>query len=99
MRAIVTLTNNTSNCDEPDLPADTYKTLNWYQSGYQSPEGGYALSFRNYAVDVAAHFANNPAVAFWQLVNSPSAEFNSSGQLTCDGPRPARPCELLPTTS
>lgn len=85
MRAIVTLSNNSSTCDEPDLPADTLKTLSWYQSGYLSPEGGYALSFRNYAVDVAAHFADNPAVAFWQLVNEPQAPtLNSSGQLTCD---------------
>jgi hypothetical protein len=52
MRAIVTLTNETSTCDEPDLPNATYKTLGWYQSGYQSPEGGYSLSFEQYAEDV-----------------------------------------------
>ena len=58
MRAIVTLTNETSTCDEPDLPNATYKTLGWYQSGYQSPEGGYSLSFEQYAEDVAAHYAD-----------------------------------------
>jgi hypothetical protein len=85
MRAIVTLANETSTCDEPDLPANTYKTLAWYQNGYLSPEGGYGQSFHDYAVAVARHFANNPAVAFWQLVNEPQApSLDSTGQLTCD---------------
>ena len=85
LKAIVTLTNETSTCDEPDLPANTYKTLSWYQKGYLSPEGGYARSFHNYAVAVARHFANNPAVAFWQLVNEAQApSVDSSGQLTCN---------------
>ncbi len=84
MRAIVTLTNETSTCDEPDLPNATYKTLGWYQSGYQSPEGGYSLSFEQYAEDVAAHYATNPTVAFWQLVNEAQAPTaDSSGNLTC----------------
>ena len=85
MKAIVTLTNETSTCDEPDLPANTYKTLAWYQTGYASPEGGYTRSFRSYAVAVATHFQDNPAVAFWQLVNEAQApSLDSSGQLTCD---------------
>ncbi len=85
MKAIVTLTNETSTCDEPDLPANTYKTLAWYQTGYASPEGGYTRSFRSYAVAVAKHFEDNPAVAFWQLVNEAQApSLDSNGQLTCD---------------
>ena len=85
MKAIVTLTNETSTCDEPSLPANTYKTAAWYQKGYLSAEGGYAQSFRAYAVAVAKHFANNPGVAFWQLVNEAQAPtLDSSGQLTCD---------------
>ncbi len=84
MRAIVTLTNETSTCDEPDLPNATYKTVPWYQSGYQSPEGGYSLSFEQYAEDVAARYANNPTVAFWQLVNEAQAPTaDSNGNLTC----------------
>jgi hypothetical protein len=84
MRAVVTLTNGTSTCDEPSAPT-LYKTLTWYQTGYKSPEGGYALSFRAYAADVAARYANQPTVALWQLVNEASANtLTSSGQLTCD---------------
>jgi hypothetical protein len=83
MRAIVTLTNETSTCDEPSA-STFYKTVGWYQTGYLSPEGGYSLSFHDYAVDVAAHYANNPTVAFWQLVNeAQDPSYDSSGNLTC----------------
>jgi hypothetical protein len=80
MRAVVTLTNETSTCDEPSA-TPPYKTAGWYQTGYKSPEGGYALSYRSYAAAVAAHYANEPTVAFWQLVNEASAP-NSTG--SCD---------------
>jgi hypothetical protein len=84
MRALVTLTNEGSTCDEPD-PTTSVKTLAWYQSGYLSPEGGYPLSFHDYAVAVAAYFARNPAVAFWQLVNEAAAPtISSTGTETCD---------------
>ncbi len=84
MRAIVTLTNETSTCDEPSA-STFYKTLPWYQVGYQSPEGGYSLSFHDYAVAVAKHYAAEPTVAFWQLVNEAQAPSEgSNGQLSCN---------------
>jgi hypothetical protein len=90
MRAIVTLTNETSGCDEPSS-AVLYKSLSWYQTGYLSPEGGYALSFHDYAVAVAAHYAKDPTVAFWQLVNEAQAPSqDSSGQWTCPDETAAR---------
>lgn len=84
MRAIVTLANETSTCDEPSA-STFYKTESWYQTGYLSPEGGYSLSFHDYAKAVAAHYANEPTVAFWQLINEAQApSYNASDQLTCD---------------
>jgi hypothetical protein len=85
MRAIVTLTDEWNNCDEPH-PAAPRKDLQWYQGGYQSPEGGYPLSFEQYATAVAARYAGNPAIAFWQLVNEPQAPTFVSGGFTCDEP-------------
>lgn len=84
MRAVVTLTNETSTCDEPS--ATTFnKTIAWYQSGYRSPEGGYKLSFRQYAADVAKHFTKDPGIALWQLVNEAEAPSqDANGNLTCD---------------
>jgi hypothetical protein len=86
MRAIVTLANATSTCDEPNPPnpLHLYKTVQWYQGGYKVPYGGYPLSFQAYATAVAQHYANNPAVAFWQLINEASApSYDSYGNLIC----------------
>ena len=83
MRAIVTLANATATCDEPNSP-HLYKTVSWYQSGYKSPYGGYPISFLSYATAVAQHYANNPAVAFWQLMNEAEApSYDSYGNLIC----------------
>jgi hypothetical protein len=90
MRAIVTLTNETSTCDEPGA-STFYKTDSWYQTGYLSPEGGYTLSFHDYAVAVAKHYAKEPTVAFWQLVNEAQAPSeDSSGHVTCPDETAAR---------
>jgi hypothetical protein len=84
MRAVVTLTNQWNTCDEPS-PATPQKDLSWYQSGYKQPEGSYSMSFRDYATAVAAHYANEPAVAFWQLLNEGQAPtISPSGQVSCN---------------
>jgi mannan endo-1,4-beta-mannosidase len=84
LRAVVTLSNQFQTCDEPS-PTTSEKSLAWYQSGYRSPDGGYSMSFRDYATAVAAHYANEPTVAFWQLVNEAEAPtISATGQVTCD---------------
>jgi hypothetical protein len=84
MRAIVTLTNQWNACDEP-APPTSQKDLSWYQTGYQQPEGGYKSSFVAYATAVAAHYKNEPTIAFWQLVNEAQAPtVSSAGQVSCN---------------
>ena len=84
MRIIPTLTNEWNTCDEPS-PAAAQKTLGWYEAGYRQPEGCYPLSFRAFAVAMARHFANDPTIAFWQLVNEAQApSIDASGNVTCD---------------
>lgn len=63
------LVNQWINCE----PSTATKTSSWYQSGYKQPNDGYPLSFRDYAIKLARHYANEPTVAFWQLVNEPDA--------------------------
>jgi hypothetical protein len=63
------LVNHLTNCE----PSATTKTSFWYQSGYKLPGNGYPLSFRDYAIKLARHYANEPTIAFWQLVNEPNA--------------------------
>ena len=63
------LVNHWSNCE----PSTAAKTSSWYQSGYKQTNDGYLLSFRDYAIKLAQHYTNEPAIAFWQLVNEPDA--------------------------
>jgi mannan endo-1,4-beta-mannosidase len=76
VRIVPALANQWQTCDEPN-PATSEKLLSWYQSGYQQPEGGYSLSYKEYATQLAAHFANEPTIAFWQLVNEAEAPTTS----------------------
>jgi mannan endo-1,4-beta-mannosidase len=69
---IPTLTNQWQTCDEP-APTTSEKLLSWYQGGYEQPEGGYSLSYKQFALAMAAHFADDPTIAFWQLVNEAEA--------------------------
>jgi mannan endo-1,4-beta-mannosidase len=84
IRLIPTLVNEWPTC-EANPPITIQKTLAWYQGGYKVAGDGYPMSFRNFAVAVAQHFANNPTIAFWQLVNEATAPtLTANGQLTCD---------------
>jgi hypothetical protein len=88
MRLIITLTNQWQTCDEPN-PSTAEKDLTWYQGGYEQPEGGYTLSYKDFATQMAAHFASNPAIAFWQLVNEAEVPTITASGGTCDEPAAA----------
>jgi hypothetical protein len=86
MRAIPTLTNEWNTC-EPNVSSQ--KLLSWYQTGYKQTGDGYPLSFRSFAQQIGAHYANEPTVAFWQLVNEAEApSVNASGVNFCDSTAP-----------
>jgi hypothetical protein len=72
MRVVATLMNEFNDGCDGGVP-NTRKTLEWYQGGYKQPDDGHALSFRDFAVSVATHFANEPTIALWQLVNEAEA--------------------------
>jgi hypothetical protein len=61
------LVNQWESCE----PSTGAKTDDWYQSGYKQPGNGYSLSFRSYAIQLAQHYADEPIIAFWQLMNEP----------------------------
>ena len=73
VKVIPVLVNQWAEC-EPWVGGGTgYRNLSWYESGYKQAGDGYALSFRDYALKLAAHYANNQTIAFWQLVNEAEA--------------------------
>src|SRR3989442_7164745 len=63
------LVNHWTSCE----PTTATKPPSWYQSGYKQTDDGYPLSFHDYAIKLARHYANEPTIAFWQLVNEPDA--------------------------
>ena len=79
MKVIPVLADQWAAC-EP-LPSH-YRSLAWYQSGYRQVDAGYTLSYRDYAAAIAAHYRDNPTIAFWQLVNEAEALDHSGGP--CD---------------
>ncbi len=68
------LVNEWKDCE----PQGIMKYLPWYQSGYKNIDNGHTLSFKDYAVSLVKKYANEPTIAWWQLVNEPDAR-NSDG--------------------
>jgi hypothetical protein len=65
IRLIFTLENQWHACTQPS--AD--KTAAWYQGGYMNPYGSYALSYPAYVTNLVKHFATEPQILMWQLMN------------------------------
>jgi len=75
IKIIPTLVNQWGACE----PGHAYLSLPWYQGGYKQAGNGYALSYRDFAIAIARHYANNPTIAFWQLVNEAEAASSHGG--------------------
>ena len=82
IRIIPVLANQWNDCEPWIGSGRPYKPLAWYQGGYRMAADGYPLSFRDYAIAMAAHYANNPTIAFWQLLNEAEAMQSAAGP--CD---------------
>ena len=79
LRVIPTLVNQWGDCEPWPHGIRPYRTLAWYQGGYTQTGDGYPVSFRDFAVAMATHYANNPTIAFWQLVNEAEAKDSATG--------------------
>ena len=69
MKVVPVLVNHWADCEF----GGSAKDVGFYESGFRSPGYGYSLSFRDYASTLASHYANEPAIAFWQLANEAEA--------------------------
>jgi mannan endo-1,4-beta-mannosidase len=63
------LVNQWTSCE----PSRATKATAWYWAGYTQADDGYPLSYRDYVRRLVAHYATEPTIAFWQLVNEPDA--------------------------
>jgi mannan endo-1,4-beta-mannosidase len=79
VKVVPVLVNQWAECEPWAGGGPGYRNLAWYEGGYTQPGDGYALSFRDYALKMAAHYANNQTIAFWQLVNEAEAMDGAGG--------------------
>ncbi|MDQ1454582.1 MAG: mannan endo,4-beta-mannosidase [Actinomycetota bacterium] len=70
LRIVPALTDNWGQCGD----GNGEKYLPWWQTGYVLPESAsQPLSYQQYAVAFAKHYANEPTIAWYQLANEPDA--------------------------
>ena len=63
IRVIPVLGDQYATCGTPA------KDAAWYRGGYGQPDPVWGVDYKSYAVSVATRYANDPTVAFWQLMN------------------------------
>ena len=64
LRVVPVIANHWGDCEA----GNQTKGLDFYAGGYREPFAGDALSYLDYAGELAARYAGSPAVAYWQLV-------------------------------
>ena len=74
IRVIPVFANQWPDCE----PASGYKDETWYQTGYTQPDPSGTVSYRDFVAEVVARYANDPTVAFWQLMNEPQVTTDST---------------------
>jgi mannan endo-1,4-beta-mannosidase len=86
LRIVPMLADNFGQCENAGTENPPHrKFLSWYQTGYTEPEGlhnktgsSQPLSYKQYAEAFAKHYANEPTIAWYQLINEPDG-LSSSG--------------------
>ncbi len=64
VRLLPVLENMHTDCSSGDARDDT-----WFATGYQSPYGSYALSYRDYVTGLVTHFRDEPTIIGWELMH------------------------------
>jgi mannan endo-1,4-beta-mannosidase len=71
MRVLPVLEDGPGNCttDPSQQPKSHFEGDTWYSSGYLRPHGTATLSYRDYVAKVVEHYANEPTILGWTMVN------------------------------
>jgi mannan endo-1,4-beta-mannosidase len=56
-----------------DCTSGSQRDDTWFSTGYQSPYGSYALSYREYVAGLVEHFRDEPTIMGWELMHQASA--------------------------
>ena len=63
--------------------ARPFLSIDWYQSGYQSPYAGWPIGYKQYVLQTVARYKDDPSIFAWGLINEPTA-LNGDGSQSCD---------------
>jgi len=81
VRIVAELGDQWGNCEQTGTAA--YKNLAWYQSGYKTTIlPGTTTTYRQWAIEVATRYRNDPYIGVWQLLNEAEAASALGG--SCD---------------
>ena len=86
IKLTLTLSDQAGTCDDQH-----WHDIAWYNGGYKTDypnsQGTTPLSYWNYIKQIVPHYADNPTVAIWELVNEPEASgcANPVNGASCEG--------------
>lgn len=71
MKVLPVLEDGPGNCTtiDPAVSKALYQGDTWYSEGYKVPYGNASTSYRNYVKVITAHYANNPTILAWSMMN------------------------------
>lgn len=71
MKVIPALEDGPGGCTNTPtaVPKADYQGDTWYSAGYKVPYGSASLSYRDYVARVTAHYANDPTILGWSMMN------------------------------
>lgn len=71
IRVIPVLEDGPGNCTTTTgtSPKSAYEGDTWYSAGYRHPSGNATLSYREYVARITAHYADDPTILGWMMMN------------------------------
>ena len=71
MKVLPVLEDGPGNCtNSPDVvPKSKYESDTWYSAGYKVPFGNASMAYRDYVKVIVAHYANEPTILGWSMMN------------------------------
>lgn len=80
MKVIPVLEDGPGDCTTSDKrsPKAQFDGDTWYSQGYKNPYGNATMSYREYVGQVTSHYANNPTILGWSMMNEADTKARTS---------------------
>lgn len=80
MKVLPVLEDGPGDCTTASNPASKadYRSDTWYSDGYKAPYGNATLSYREYVGQITAHYATDPTILGWSMMNEADTSARSA---------------------